>query len=45
LKLRKFIYLQDGYTALLHAAFDNQVECVRMLLDAFANTRAKTNVR
>ncbi len=37
--------MQGGYTALIHAALDKQVECVRMLLDAFANPRAKTKVR
>lgn len=37
--------MQDGYTALIWAAENGHVECVQLLLDAFANANSVTKVR
>ena len=37
--------MQIGYTALMGAAHANRAECVRLLLEAGADTEAKSNVR
>ncbi len=40
---------QDGYTALIYAVLDSaqwgRTECVRLLIDAGADTNSKDNVR
>ena len=38
-------YAQDGRTALIGAAESGDANCVRLLLDAGADTEAKNNVR
>ena len=38
-------HAQDGATALMLAAGNGRVDCVRLLLDAGADTNATTNVR
>ncbi len=36
---------QDGYTALIEAAWEGHAGCVRLLIDAGADKEAKNNVR
>jgi ankyrin repeat protein len=42
--LRKSI-LQNGWTALINAAYSGHVDCARLLIDAGADKDAKCNVR
>jgi ankyrin repeat protein len=39
------MHAQNGRTALFYAAIKGHAECVRLLLDAGADTEAKNNVR
>ena len=38
-------HAQDGRTALIHSVANGRTDCVRLLLDAGANTEAKGAVR
>jgi hypothetical protein len=42
---RQAQFAQDGYTALMCAAWKGRTECVRLLLDAGADTKLKEKVR
>ncbi len=42
---RSIDQIQGGYTALLRAAENGHIDCVRLLIERGANKEAKTSVR
>jgi hypothetical protein len=44
-RLRVFVHVQFGWTVLMRATANGQVDCARMLLDAGADKDATSNVR